>query len=268
MLYFLAIIIPLIITYGIKKYLLQILNKPICLRENYKKDKIPVCGGIIFIPTMFLSVLILNILSYKDNYIFLYLIAVIIMSYVGLLDDLLGDRSVTGLKGHLKMLLHGKLTTGGLKAIMGFLVAFTVSLNINNNGFVDVIINTFIVALFTNFINLLDLRPGRAGKAFFILSIIFLIYGKGSPFFLIILLCIVIIYLPSDLKSSVMMGDTGSNVLGVSLGIASIMIFRFNIRIIVLALLILMHLMTEKYSLTEIIEKNRILNYIDMLGRK
>lgn len=268
MLYFLAFIIPMIITCSIKKYLLQILNRPICLRENYKKDLIPVCGGIIFIPTMILSVAILNVLGYKDNYVFLILLAVIIMSYIGLLDDLLGDRSVTGLKGHLKMLLHGKLTTGGLKAIMGFLIAFIVSFNLNNNGIIDITINTLIIALFTNFINLLDLRPGRAGKVFFILSIIFLIYGKGNPFYLLILLSIVIIYIPSDLKSSVMMGDTGSNVLGVSLGIASITIFGFNIRIIILSLLILMHFVTEKYSLTKIIEKNRVLNYIDMLGRK
>lgn len=79
---------------------------------------------------------------------------------------------------------------------------------------------------------------------------------------------ILLVYFPEDLKANVMMGDTGSNVLGMSLGISSILIFDLYGKLIILALLILLHIFAEKYSLTALIEKNKVLNYLDMLGRK
>ncbi|WP_256201138.1 MraY family glycosyltransferase [Thermoanaerobacter thermocopriae] len=130
------------------------------------------------------------------------------------------------------------------------------------------IIDTLIIALFTNFLNLVDLRPGRSGKTFLVISLIFLIIGKTQPYFLVLLTMILLVYLPEDLKAKVMMGDTGSNVLGMSLGISSILIFDLYGKLIILTLLILLHIFTEKYSLTALIEKNKVLNYLDMLGRK
>ncbi|QSZ26493.1 UDP-N-acetylmuramyl pentapeptide phosphotransferase [Aceticella autotrophica] len=261
---FIISLFAMIITW---KFVFQILDKSICLRENYKKDLVPACGGILFIPAIFLSFIVITTIGIKENNIYLFMISIIIMSYIGLIDDLLGDRSVTGLKGHIRSMLHGKLTTGGLKAVMGFLVALYLSINISKN-IINIIINTLIIALFTNFLNLLDLRPGRAGKVFIFLSFVFLIIGNAHPIFLMIMLGIVIIYLPLDLKGKIMMGDAGSNVLGLTIGIASVIIFSFKIRIIILILLILIHTLTEKYSLTKIIEKNKLLNYIDMIGRK
>jgi UDP-N-acetylmuramyl pentapeptide phosphotransferase/UDP-N-acetylglucosamine-1-phosphate transferase len=64
-----------------------------------------------------------------------------------------------------------------------------------------------------------------------------------------------------------MLGDTGSNILGLTLGISSVLLFNFNIRLIILGFLILIHIITEKYSLSKIIEKNKFLNYLDMIGR-
>ncbi|SNX55383.1 UDP-N-acetylmuramyl pentapeptide phosphotransferase [Thermoanaerobacterium sp. RBIITD] len=250
----------------IQKFIIQILNKDVCLKSNYKKVPIPVCGGIAFIPTIFSTNLIINLIGYQENKMPLYLLSIILMSYVGLIDDLLGDRTVTGLMGHIKSLLHMRLTTGALKAITGFMASLYISINISKNIY-DVFVNTFIIALFTNFLNLLDLRPGRAGKVFLLLSVIFLIIGKGNPLFLVIVLGASIAFLPIDLKAKIMLGDTGSNILGITLGISSVLIFNFNIRLILLILLVLIHIITEKYSLTKIIEGNKVLNCLDMLGR-
>ncbi|MFV9567583.1 UDP-N-acetylmuramyl pentapeptide phosphotransferase [Thermoanaerobacter mathranii] len=259
---------PLIMTVITKKLFYSIISKPLCLRENYKKMMIPVCGGIVFVPSLFVSIILLNLLGLKIDYQEVILLSLSLISFAGFIDDVLGDKNVRGLKGHITMFLKGKPTTGSLKALSGVLIAFFTSFNIGKNYIGELIIDTLIIALFTNFLNLVDLRPGRSGKTFLVISLIFLIIGKTQPYFLVLLTMILLVYLPEDLKAKVMMGDTGSNVLGMSLGISSILIFDLYGKLIILTLLILLHIFTEKYSLTALIEKNKVLNYLDMLGRK
>ena len=64
-----------------------------------------------------------------------------------------------------------------------------------------------------------------------------------------------------------MMGDAGSNVLGISIGIFMAFGYSMNVKIGWLVFLVLIHILTEKYSLTKIIEKNKVLNFLDRLGR-
>jgi len=64
-----------------------------------------------------------------------------------------------------------------------------------------------------------------------------------------------------------MMGDAGSNVLGASVGFLAASAFSLYTKIAILACLIGVHIFTEKYSLTELIEKNSFLKYLDNLGR-
>ena len=64
-----------------------------------------------------------------------------------------------------------------------------------------------------------------------------------------------------------MMGDAGSNVLGISIGFLVVLTFSIFTKILVLVFLVGIHIFTEKYSLTNIIKKNRFLNYLDELGR-
>lgn len=77
----------------------------------------------------------------------------------------------------------------------------------------------------------------------------------------------VLAYFNKDLKAKAMMGDTGSNVLGISIGILFVLGYSGPIRISWLVVLVLIHILTEKYSLTKIIEKNKFLSFIDKLGR-
>ncbi|HHW56673.1 MAG TPA: UDP-N-acetylmuramyl pentapeptide phosphotransferase [Clostridia bacterium] len=266
--FWIAIPVSLVIAFIAKKFFYKIIDKPLCLKENYKKNMIPVCGGIVFVPALFMSIVLLNGLGISVEYQEVVLLSLSLISFVGFIDDILGDRSVRGLKGHITMLLKGKPTTGGLKALAGIFIAFFISFNVGKNNIEELFINTLIIALFTNFLNLVDLRPGRCGKTFLVISLIFLVIGEMHPSFLALLVMILAVYLPEDLKAKVMMGDTGSNVLGMSLGISSILIFDLYGRLIILALLILLHIFTEKYSLTALIEKDKVFNYFDKLGRR
>lgn len=245
------------------------------VRPNYKGDMIPVSMGIVFLPMMIINGIIiafsikrLNISTYTNIiYLFMFLFGAISMFFAGIMDDIMGNRDVSGLKGHLKSLLKGNLTTGGFKALFGGFIGILISLVVSNNIY-ELITNTLIIALSTNLMNLLDLRPGRAIKGYLTITTVMLVTLAGFTKILPLLLFPnVLAYFNLDLKAKAMMGDTGSNVLGVTIGILVVFGYCVNIKLLWLTFLILIHLLTEKYSLTKIIENNKVLNFIDKLGR-
>ena len=240
------------------------------IRPNYKNEMIPVGMGIVFLPMIIINTIIIGYLTIDTVALIslaLFIFAMICMFFAGALDDLIGNRNVSGLKGHFKSLLKGELTTGGFKALFGGFVGLVVSVCISRN-IVDIIVNTLVIALSTNLMNLFDLRPGRAIKAYLVIMIPIYItltgYIKVLP---LLILPNVLAYFNTDLKARGMMGDTGSNVLGISIGVLMAFGYGIKIRVAWLVFLVLMHLITEKFSLTKIIEKNRVLKFIDNLGR-
>ena len=269
-LYAILILTGLLGTYAIIPLFRSLLIESNVLRPNYKKDMIPVSMGIVFLPMLIINAIILAYFTtnFKDMlYIFIFLFGLVSMFFAGILDDIIGNRDVSGLKGHFKSLLNGKLTTGGFKALFGGFIGLVISIAISKNIY-DIVINTLIIALSTNLMNLLDLRPGRAIKGYLLISIVLLFtLGEYTRNLLLLILPNVIAYFNQDLKAKAMMGDTGSNVLGISIGILFVMGYSLKVRLIWLAFLIFIHILTEKYSLTKIIENNKFLNFIDKLGR-
>ena len=253
------------------------------IRPNYKNEMIPVGMGIVFLPMIIINSIILGFVTLNNiwfvsssNYnlnivwllcLALYIFSMMAMFFAGALDDLIGNRNVSGLKGHFKSLFKGELTTGGFKALFGGFVGLVVSVCISSS-IVDIIVNTLIIALSTNLMNLFDLRPGRAIKAYLVIMIPIYItltgYIKALP---LLILPNVLAYFNTDLKARGMMGDTGSNVLGISIGVLMAFGYGIKVRVAWLVFLVLMHLITEKFSLTKIIEKNKVLKFIDDLGR-
>ena len=253
------------------------------IRPNYKNEMIPVGMGIVFLPMIIINSIILGFVTLNNiwfvsssNYnlnivwllcLALYIFSMMAMFFAGALDDLIGNRNVSGLKGHFKSLFKGELTTGGFKALFGGFVGLVVSVCISSS-IVDIIVNTLIIALSTNLMNLFDLRPGRAIKAYLVIMIpIYITLTGYTKVFPLLILPNVLAYFNTDLKARGMMGDTGSNVLGISIGVLMALGYGIKVRLAWLVFLILMHLITEKFSLTKIIEKNKVLNFIDKLGR-
>ena len=253
------------------------------IRPNYKNEMIPVGMGIVFLPMIIINSIILGFVTLNNiwfvsssNYnlnivwllcLALYIFSIMAMFFAGALDDLIGNRNVSGLKGHFKSLFKGELTTGGFKALFGGFVGLVVSVCISSS-IVDIIVNTLIIALSTNLMNLFDLSPGRAIKAYLVIMIpIYITLTGYTKVFPLLILPNVLAYFNTDLKARGMMGDTGSNVLGISIGVLMALGYGIKVRLAWLVFLILMHLITEKFSLTKIIEKNRVLKFIDNLGR-
>ncbi len=240
------------------------------IRENYRGDMIPVGLGLVFIPTLVINSIILiysNIVPEKIIMIYMLLFASIAMSFVGIIDDSLGNRGVTGLIGHFKALFKGSLTTGAFKALLGGFVGLTLAVTLSKS-IPNIIVATLVVALSTNMMNLFDLRPGRAIKAYVILAIIiFLASAKFNREVMMLIVPAVLAYFYFDLRALTMMGDAGSNVLGVSIGVFIVSSFDLPVQLVSLVLLVAIHVLTEKFSLTKIIENNKFLNYVDKLGR-
>lgn len=268
--YFVLFIVGFIGTcYAIPLFKNLLVNSNV-VRPNYKNDMIPVSMGIVFLPMIIINGIILVFFTaqYKNLlYVFMFIFGMISMFFAGILDDIIGNRDVSGLKGHFKSFFKGTLTTGGFKAIFGGFVGVLISIAVSDS-IPDIIINTLIIALSTNLMNLLDLRPGRAIKVYIVIMIAIFItltgYVKILP---LLILPNVLAYFNYDLKAKAMMGDTGSNVLGISIGMLIVFGYSFKVRVSWLVFLVFIHILTEKYSLTKIIENNKILNFIDKLGR-
>jgi UDP-N-acetylmuramyl pentapeptide phosphotransferase/UDP-N-acetylglucosamine-1-phosphate transferase len=63
------------------------------------------------------------------------------------------------------------------------------------------------------------------------------------------------------------MGDTGSNTLGIILGLFMATSKYLLFKIMLLLFLIVVQLYAEFSSITRLIENSNLLNYLDMLGR-
>ena len=183
----------------------------------------------------------------------------------GLVDDILGSGQHRGFRGHLQAALGGKVTTGSLKALGGGLLALLVGLW-GGGGLVNAVVTALLIVLTANLINLLDLRPGRAGKAFVILALATAAVSPRARW-LLFLIAGVVGYLPWDLQAAVMMGDTGANPLGAALGFALAESLAGWPRLVGLGVLVVVNLAAERLSFSQLIASQPVLNRLDKLGR-
>jgi UDP-N-acetylmuramyl pentapeptide phosphotransferase/UDP-N-acetylglucosamine-1-phosphate transferase len=185
----------------------------------------------------------------------------------GLIDDLLGSRESTGFRGHIGQLLKGRLTTGALKALGIPTVAFFAIYQLSG-GPLEAFGDALLIALFVNTLNLLDLRPGRALKVFIPLLAIFFLYAPSSYGLAVAaLLGVALVLLRADLKEEIMLGDVGSNVIGAVLGFSFVITFGWSVKLPLIIVFVALQILTERYSLTRIIENTPVLREFDRLGR-
>ena len=228
-------------------------------KVNYRNKEIITAGGVVFV----IILILMNVYSafYWDDTDFLEytMLSAACIGFSGLLDDIYGTNAVKGLKGHFSELLRGKITTGNVKAIMGLSIACFLSMK-KNEFWPEIFIDTLIIALSTNLLNLMDLRPGRACRFFlFSIALMFLYFlHEGLTnliYYFMPLVASVLVFLFYDSRELLMMGDVGSNVLGICLGMMISWGSSFYVKIGVLSFLIGIHLVAEFYSISEILER-------------
>ncbi len=248
------------------------------VKPNYRDEKIPALGGLIFIALMPLITGINILFSVNTPYdSFLFLFGIVGMGFLGLIDDQMGDNNSKGFKGHFLALFKSKqLTSGGFKALFGATIALTfsigVALSVKSIWLPwTILINFLLVSLAANMVNLFDLRPGRAGKIYLLAFLVILAFSKNLENYIglfLPLIAIIFYYLPFDLKAEIMMGDIGSNMLGASLGMMMAWMLSDLSKIVALIIMLTLQLSAEKVSFTKVIEKYSFLKFIDDIGRR
>lgn len=231
-------------------------------KPNYLGRVIPVTGGMVIPPVVVLAAAGMP----GDAPTGIAAAVALAMGAVGLLDDLFGSRGARGLRGHLRALLRGRLTTGMVKAMVGVAVGVAAGWRLHPGRWGEAGLDGLVIALSANAINLLDLRPGRALKFFLTSSAI---AGCLQPHVLTFIgptAAAAVVIAPAEFGGRVMIGDLGANVLGALLGLALACALGPWGKVVAAAVLLGLHLACEKISLTELFSRNVVLRALDRLG--
>lgn len=213
---------------------------------------------------------------------------------LGAYDDVLGNASSKGFKGHLSALARGEVTSGAVK-ILGIGATGLAAAVIARDpaatrphggaaaGVLDTLVNGAVIAGSANLANLFDLRPGRAIKVALLAGTPLLATSlaasaassgasrDGSPGTAVLAaipLGAAAALLPEDLGERAMLGDAGANALGALLGLAATVRLGRTGRLVLLGTVAALTAASEKISFTKVIAANPVLNRIDMLGRR
>lgn len=196
------------------------------------------------------------------------ILGLIIVFGFGLLDDYRTGPG-RGLVGHMRELLHGRITTGMGKLGAAVFASFLVATALGSRGLRLILAIPFIAGT-TNLWNLLDVRPGRALKYFIVaLGFVALIDWRFAFHLYLIpaALGASIALLALDLRERAMLGDSGSNILGFVVGIACFRLIPTWGLGLSLVLVLLLHVVAETVSLSRIIDAMPPLSWFDRLGR-
>ncbi|MDR3685725.1 MAG: hypothetical protein P4L93_02035 [Coriobacteriia bacterium] len=218
---------------------------------------------------------------------------------LGLIDDALGSPDDRGFGGHTRALAKGRLTTGMLK-LLGISAASLVVAGIVS-GFAPwgraaggsllarvglTVLAGAAIALTSNLLNLLDLRPGRALKSYSVLAIFGVLgavtawpnvpgvgplpatsLAAGAAMLALFALGPVVAVWREDVGERAMLGDAGANPAGAVAGLFVVAALPVWGLAAFAALVLALNLASEKWSFSRVISANPLLSYLDGLGR-
>jgi hypothetical protein len=188
---------------------------------------------------------------------------------LGLLDDLGGAGESGGFRGHLRSLASGRLTTGAVKLFGGAALGVVVVSVREPDSVGRVLADGALVALAANLGNLFDRAPGRTTKVA-LLGLVALVLAAGAEPALAGVALVVGAgagLLPADLGERMMLGDAGANVLGAVLGLGVVVACAPVTRTVVLVVVALLNLASERVSFSRVIAAVAPLRAADRWGR-
>jgi UDP-N-acetylmuramyl pentapeptide phosphotransferase/UDP-N-acetylglucosamine-1-phosphate transferase len=239
------------------------------VRENYRGQRIAFPFGVL---VLFAASVALVVLAPLDEYvddavlrpelemIALYAIGV---AALGLADDALSGPS-RGWRGHGSAVLRGRFSTGAMKAVGSLGLALLVL-----RGHEDYLLAVAVLVLATNLFNLLDLRPGRAVKAFVLLGAGLTLGAWDADPLAALGLFVgpVLVAGLYDLRERAMLGDTGSNLIGALAGLWLVLTLSTTGLAVAAAVLLVITAYGEFRSLNALVERTPVLQHLDSMGR-
>jgi hypothetical protein len=196
------------------------------------------------------------------------LVGCLLVCAAGVVDDLAGT-GPRGLRGHLRALANANVTTGIVKVVVTVGAAVVViTLQPARPGPTG-LWGILLLAAGANVGNGLDVRPGRALKAFLLPGAAFAIWGEpGDAPAILGLLAGAVAGLPVDLRERAMLGDGGANLLGFAAGLGLYDVLGDGwVAVAALAALAL-NVVAETVTFSRVIEATPPLRFLDGLGRR
>lgn len=248
-------------------------------RDNFEGRRVVHSGGFALLPAPFIA---LWLAPGSGSTALPGAATLLLFALLGLADDRWGSRAVGGLRGHLGALLRGRVTTGAVKAVGGSLGALLIGgwlqgpLPGQFTGLVAwggrALMAAALIALSANALNLLDLRPLRALKGFWVTALP--LWGwaivsdpAGQAVRMLgAMLGGTIAYAEWEARRESMLGDAGANMLGAFLGFTAAVLLPWPVQAGAVALLVAFHLYTEGHSLSAWIEAHPTVRRIDGWG--
>jgi UDP-N-acetylmuramyl pentapeptide phosphotransferase/UDP-N-acetylglucosamine-1-phosphate transferase len=182
------------------------------------------------------------------------LIAAAIVFLAGVVDDGFGGEA-RGLRGHLRALAAGRVTTGAVKLVAALLAAaITVSWTPREHLWANVLALVAIAGC-TNVWNGLDVAPGRAAKGFLVVAVVLLAVDVRA----FLLIC--------TGAAAAMLGDSGANLLGFLAGAEIVRRLPEPWLPVAAAVVVALNLLAETVTFSRTIEAIPPLRWFDHLGR-
>lgn len=218
---------------------------------------------------------------------------VLVAFALGLVDDAFGTGADRGFRGHLGAIARGRLTTGGMKLFgisLASLIAAVIVLHSRTDAYSMALAPTLLaipagagIALSSNFVNLTDLRPGRALKVYSALSVLGVVSSAvglvpaSARSVREVAASVVVLGLFAfgpvlavwryDLGERGMLGDAGANSMGVFAGLLIVAGLPAWGIIVFFVLMFALNLASERFSFSRVIESSALLRRLDALGR-
>ncbi len=194
----------------------------------------------------------------------------------GAYDDLLAPRAESagdkGLAGHLAAARAGRVSGGTVKVAVIGASALLAAGRLGRSGartpfarIGDRMLRSVVIAGSANLLNLLDLRPGRAGKAALAAGL----FASSGPAAAVAGASAgaAAAVLRSDLDERTMLGDLGANTLGALIGVR-LADGSPRTRIGAAVVICVLTAASERVSFSRVIDATPALHWIDQLGRR
>ena len=243
---------------------------PTLHRENHRGRRVPVAGGLAIVVAVVAveagRVVVGGDASTRAR--LAVLAAVLGYGLLGLVDDVLAAGADRGFRGHLRALVRGRLTTGGLKLFGGAALALALAGGVRAGPRWEVVADGALIALGANLANLFDRAPGRALK---VTAVAFagLVAATGAAVLTPVAVVVGagLALLVDDLRERVMLGDTGANVLGAVVALGCVVALDRPARLAVLAGVAALNLASEVVSFGRVFDAVPPLRFVDRAGR-
>lgn len=248
------------------------------LRENYAGRPVPVVLGQVLVSSANSALLLALGLALLAGPVPAWPVPAVLCvgTYLLLFVGGLDDRSPHGARGliaHLRELARGHATTGIWKLAAGVGLSIVLAAQLGG-GFGRVLLSVVVIALSINVTNAMDVRPGRALKwaGLFLLPVSFFALSSslevGLSLAYVAYIWAGVGLLHFDLGERGMLGDAGSNPLGLVLGTSLAGFLPLWGLVVTLSILLGLQLAAETVTISRLIEAVPPLRWFDRLGQR